>query len=530
MNIYLAGTMVSILAYIVVGVYAGRKVKDVSDYYVMGRNATTLFVASTLFASMLSTNGFMGDTAYAYGGNITTIILINVFCASGYIFGPLFFGRYIRRIEANTMPSYFGQRFASKRIQRLTGIVTIISLTAYLLAVFQGTTILMQSLTGLSRTACLLITWVCFTSFTFYAGSRGVVLTDVMMLSLFIGATIIGGPFVFKAAGGLGNLIPTLMAHPATPEGLLSYHGNPGGGSVFDVVMYGISIGIVWLVTVGVSPWQAGRNLMAKSEHVISRSGVFAAICTLIFLTFLYLMALAVIPLNPNMEKPEEVIIWAAYNVMPTFVGVAVLAGIVAAGLSSATTFLSVVGFSMASDVLNKEFKSDKHQLSFTRNVMLVISLISLILAWFDFGGIRIISWFASTLIAASWGYVAFASVWSKKLTERGAYFAMLGGLIGFIIPRATNGLGFTSFTNVLDPFFIGVALSIIMAYIGNKGQTPTAQEVAFQNKMHIMPKFETLESDYKRDLIYGRAMVAVGILATVLFLVYWAIPYNAAK
>jgi len=321
-----------------------------------------------------------------------------------------------------------------------------------------------------------------------------------------------------------------LMAHPATPEGLLSYHGNPGGGSVFDVVMYGISIGIVWLVTVGVSPWQAGRNLMAKSEHVISRSGVFAAICTLIFLTFLYLMALAVIPLNPNMEKPEEVIIWAAYNVMPTFVGVAVLAGIVAAGLSSATTFLSVVGFSMASDVLNKEFKSDKHQLSFTRNVMLVISLISLILAWFDFGGIRIISWFASTLIAASWGYVAFASVWSKKLTERGAYFAMLGGLIGFIIPRATNGLGFTSLTNVLDPFFIGVALSIIMAYIGNKGQTPTAQEVAFQNKMHIMPKFETLESDYKRDLIYGRAMVAVGILATVLFLVYWAIPYNAAK
>ena len=532
MNIYLMGVILSILAYIIVGIYAGRKVKNVSDYYVSGRNAPTLLIAGTLFASMLSTNGFMGDTGYSYGGNITTMILLNVLCATGYIFGPMFFGRYIRRAEINTMPSYFGKRFNSTRIQRLTGVVTVISLTAYLLAVIQGTGLLMQSLTGLDRVVCLLIAWACFTSFTFYSGSSGVILTDTMMFLLFLVATIIGGPYIFNAAfgetGGLANLVPTLMANPNTPEGLLNYHGNPGGGTVFDITMYAITVGIIWLVTVGVSPWQAGRNLMARNEHVTFRSGAISAICTVIFLTYLYLMAISVIQLYPNMAQPERVIIWAALNVMPQIIGVAVLAGIMAAGLSSASTFLSVVGFSVSSDVFDKKFRDDKHQLSYSRNVMLVVSLIALIISYFDIAGIRIISWFASTLIAATWGYVAFASVWDKKLTERGAFFSMIGGFFGFIIPRITNGLGITSFSNVLDPFFIGVAISIAMAYIGNKGQTKTAEEIAFQAKLHVIPKFETVALDYKRDFAYGRLMVAAGVIISIVFIVFWAIPFNA--
>ena len=50
MNIFLAGTLISIVAYIIVGVYAGRKVKNVNDYYVSGRNCTTILIAGTLFA------------------------------------------------------------------------------------------------------------------------------------------------------------------------------------------------------------------------------------------------------------------------------------------------------------------------------------------------------------------------------------------------------------------------------------------------------------------------------------------------
>lgn len=528
MNIYLMGVIISICLYIVVGWYAGRKVKDADDYYVVGRNAPTILIAGTLFASMLSVNGFMGDTGWVYTGNFTTMIMINVLCASGYIFGPLFFGRHIRRANVRTMPQFFGLRFDSRRVQRFAGIVTVLSLAAYLLAVMQGTTMLITSMTGISREMALILVWLCFASFTIYSGSAGVVLTDTMMFLLFLAATIIGGPFIFQAVGGLSNLVPTLMASPYTPEGMLNFHGNPDGGSIFDITMFGITIGIVWLVTVGVSPWQAGRNLMAKSEHTTFRSGVLAAICTVVFLTYLYLMAASVIPIYPGMAQPEEVIIWAALNLMPTLVGVAVLAGIMAAGLSSASTFLSVTSFSATFDIVRKEFKDDAHELRFSRYAMIIISLVSLALAFFDFGGIRIIAWFASTLIAATWGYVAFASVWDKKITERGAYFSLIGGFLGFLVPQITNGMGWTSFGNFLHPFFIGVATSIVLAKIGNKGQTRSAAEIDFQNKLHIIPRSETLISDYRRDFRYGHLMIVSGAVITVMFVVFWAIPFNA--
>ena len=53
MNIFFIGVVVSILVYIVVGIWAGRSVKDVNDYYVSGRNAPTILIAGTLFASVL---------------------------------------------------------------------------------------------------------------------------------------------------------------------------------------------------------------------------------------------------------------------------------------------------------------------------------------------------------------------------------------------------------------------------------------------------------------------------------------------
>lgn len=61
------------------------------------------------------------------------------------------------------------------------------------------------------------------------------------------------------------------------------------------------------------------------------------------------------------MQKPEEVIIWAAYKAMPEIVGMLLLTGIMAAGLSSASTFLSVVSFSISSDILDIKFKNEKN-------------------------------------------------------------------------------------------------------------------------------------------------------------------------
>lgn len=529
MSIYTIGVIISIIAYVLIGNYAGKSVKDVDDYYVSGRNAPTIFIAGTLFASMLSTNGFMGDTAWTYTGHITAMVMINALCAAGYIFGPLLFGRYLRRAEVITMPQYFGDRFNSRRIQQLAGITTIISMTAYLLAVLQGTTLLMQELTNMSLIICLLISWVCFTSFTFYSGSAGVILTDTVMFIIFIGATIVAGPFIFKEAGGLANLVPNLLASVDTPTDLLAYHGNLDRGTIYEAMSYMITIGLVWLITVSVSPWQASRNLMAKNEHITFRAGTISAICTTLFLTFLYLMAISMNLINPNIEPTEKVMIWASFNIMPKIIGVLVLTGIMAAGLSSASTFLSVLGFSATNDVYDFKFKNDKQQLWFSRWIMLGISIIALILAYFNPPAIRVISWFASTIIAASWGPVAFASIWSNKITEKGAFWGMLLGFLGQICAESVTRFTSASLTGVLHPFFIGIYLNILGIYFGSKTSKVTKEELEYHRNMHIIPESELNPADYKRDRLYGRILMASGVFISAIFIVFWVIPYTRA-
>ena len=66
MDIYSVSILLSILVYLFVGNYAGRKVKDLDDYFVVGRQAPTLLIVGTLVASFLSTNTFLGETARAY--------------------------------------------------------------------------------------------------------------------------------------------------------------------------------------------------------------------------------------------------------------------------------------------------------------------------------------------------------------------------------------------------------------------------------------------------------------------------------
>lgn len=529
-NIYFIGVVVSVAVYLTAGLFAGKRIKNINDYYVSGRNAPTLLITGTLFASMLSTNGFLGDTAYAYAGNITTLVLINVFCAAGYVLGPLFFGRYIRRAEISTMPEYFGARFNSGRIRSLAGIITIVSLTAYLLAVIQGTSLLMMTLTGLPQSYCLGISWLCFTFLSFFSGSSGVILTDTIMFIVFLAGTIAGGLSVFDAAGGLDHLIVNLMNHPATPAGLLSYHGELGGAPVFDMMSYTITVGLIWMAVVAVSPWQAGRNLMAKSEHVTFRAGAVSAVCTVVFLTYLYLMAVAAILLNAEPRTDERVILWLSFNAMPKLTGVLMLSGVMAAGLSSATTFLSVIGFSLAADVLPLRFKSEKRRLAFTRWVTLLFSVLALVLAYWGFSGIRIISWFAGAVIASSWTYAAFAGVWSAKLTERGAFFSMLGGLAGYLGAKCLKELFGLPLRHFFDPFFIGLGLSALCGILLSAGQERSPAEIAFFRKLHVISPAETAGADYRRDRTYGGFLAVAGLLFGLALLFGWAIPAGGIK
>ena len=241
--------------------------------------------------------------------------------------------------------------------------------------------------------------------------------------------------------------------------------------------------------------------------------------------------SVSVLNINPHLEDSQRVLIWASMNVVPPFLGVLLLSGIMSAGLSSDSTFLSVIGFSVTTDLVQRKFKSDKHMLGQSRIIMLGVGVIALILTLMGLAGVRIIAWFASEVIASSWLVAGIGSVVSKKLSSTGARWAMMSGFISFMITRTLVGLGVEPFASIfvyfLHPFFIVVGMSLIFAILGSKLHPVTEPERKFHEGMMIIPDSEVVAKEYSTDRVFGYILIVAGLITTAVLLFGWALPFN---
>ena len=185
----------------------------------------------------------------------------------------------------------------------------------------------------------------------------------------------------------------------------------------------------------------------------------------------------------------------------------------------------------MTSDIFPVEFRDEKHQLRTSRLIMLAVGIVALILAYLGLGGVRVISWFASTIIAASWLVPGVGSILSGKLSAAGARWSMTAGFLGFIISKCLVGFGVAPFNsifiNFLDPFFIGLYLSLIFAVIGSKVSPVTPEESAYRDSLLALPQEERVARDYQIDRRYGWLLIGMGVATTLFLLFTWALPYN---
>lgn len=215
--------------------------------------------------------------------------------------------------------------------------------------------------------------------------------------------------------------------------------------------------------------------------------------------------------------------IWAAMNLMPVIVGTILLTGIMAAGISSASTFLSLIGFSVTNDIMHIPQKDEKRGLRASRIGMLVGSLVVLALAYFNPPQIFVIMYFGGTVIASSWAIVSLASVWSKRLSGLGAFLGMLLGFVACCAMKVVDVATGVSLPLWADPFIVGLAFSAIGCVAGSIIRPASSDEIAQYEKLHS--KGEDVSGVRK----YGLGYIAFGIVFMLAMLVCYAIPYMSA-
>jgi len=532
MDIYSSAVLLSLIVYIAVGNYAGRRVKKLDDYFVAGRRAPTLLIVGTLVASVLSTNIFLGETGFVYEGQAGPYLLWPPIAAMGYIFGALLFGRYLRRSRALTVADYFGKRFNSHRVQTAAGITIIFGLGGYLLAVTQGTAILLTHITSLNFTQGLIVSWISYTAFTMYSGSRGVILTDTLMFLLFTTVAMLALFFLVQDAGGWVASVQELSRLPEKPD-LMAWHGTVGEDTPFtsalDFALWNITLALAWGLVYAVSPWQSSRYLIARDEHVVMRAACIAAIFLILMELTLYFAGAVVNLSDTGIQPSEEVMIFAALNLLPELMGALLLAGIMAAGLSSASTFLSLVGFSVSNDLFRHESVDEKRMLKLSRLAMLLAGVITLVIAFISPVDIFWLTYFVGTLFASSWGAVALMSVWSKRITADAAFWGIISGFLFNAVPKALEYAGWIELPFWLDPILLGGLVSLAVVLVVSGFSSVSREEQVYRLQMHRVPEQE-ISASRLRYTRYAPLLLAIySVTMSFILITVYVQPYQEA-
>ena len=533
MDIYTTTIAISIVIYIAIGNYAGRGIKKLDDYYVAGRRAPTLIIVGTLVASVMSSTMFLGDAGFAYAGQAGPYVLFPQAATVGYVLGAIFFGRFLRRSRASTVAEFFGRRFNSSRVQALAGITIILALGGYLLAVTQGAAILLSQLTELGYVQSLIVAWLSYTIFTMYSGSRGVILTDTLMFILFTIASFGAAVFLINDLGGITDVIGKLAVLDDKVD-LMSWHGIIGPGTEWptavDFLIWMIVIAVSWALVYAVSPWQSSRHLMAKNEHVVLRASCLACLAVALLQVMVYGLGGVINLAKTDIVPPESATIFASLNLFPEFLGALMLAGIMAAVLSSASTFLSLVGFSASNDIGIHKSDDEMKTLRFSRIMMLVIGTVALAAALVFPPNIFWLTTFIATIFASSWGPVGLMSIWSSRITESAAFWGMLSGLAFNIVPKFFEFIGMIQFPSYLNPVLIGGAVSLIVTITISYRTTVSTEESSYLRKLHVTPADEIDVQKTRTSLWAPAILVLNGLIMPYLLITYYVRPYQAAR
>ena len=297
----------------------------------------------------------------------------------------------------------------------------------------------------------------------------------------------------------------------------------------FDAVTWGIILGISWGFVVAVSPWQSSRYLMAKNEHTVIRSACFASASVVVLYLALIIGAAAINLTKADIVPIERVMVWAAFNLMPALPGILLLAGITAAALSSASTFLSLIGFSASHDLVVYKDVGEATQLKITRISILSVGLLILMIAFFQPPAIFLITYFAGTLFASSWGPVALMSIWSKSITADAAFWGIITGFFGNIIAKLCSIYELVDLPVYFDPFILGLLLSTLTIIVVSRMGQVTDSEKQYLAQLHLTPDSEYDPLMLRDSRRIATLLIISGIVLLIAIVYFYVIPYHAA-
>ncbi len=235
-----------------VGVYSRNKAKNVNDYVLGGRTVgpwISAFAFGTSYFSSVVFIGYAGQFGWKFGLASTWIGLGNAFIGS--LLAWLILGRRTRvmtqKLDAKTMPEYFGKRYDSKALRVVGSIIAFIFLVPYTAGVYNGLSRLFGMAFNIDYRICVIVMALLTGAYVVIGGYMATALNDFIQgIIMLIGICAVIGA-VLSGQGGFLNAVKSLSVIPTDPtvttpaladsQGLFASFFGPDPLSLLGVVV-----------------------------------------------------------------------------------------------------------------------------------------------------------------------------------------------------------------------------------------------------------------------------------------------------
>lgn len=487
--------MVCYMAVVIgIGIYfAKRSNQSSEDYFLGGRSLGPWVTAMSAEASDMSGWLLMGLPGVAYWCGLSDAAWTSIGLALGTYINWLLVAKRLRRYsavagDAITLPDFFSNRFHEKKkvIMTLSALFILIFFTVYASSCFVTCGKLFSTLFGASYQSMMIAGALFVVIYTFLGGFLAESASDFMQAVVMIFALTVILITGTLAAGGLQAVVDNAknipgfftffgIASPSVDANGIQQVAN--GAPVFgEAGSYG------FLTIISTLSWGLGyfgmpqvllRFMAIRKTDELVRARRIATVWVVISLTaavLIGLMGRAMFPVHETLNTAsgaENVFIVLSRHLLPPLLAGLVMAGILAATISSSDSYLliaaSAVSLNIFKGILKKD-ASDKQVMTMSRIILLLIAVVGVVIAMDENSVIFTIVSFAWAGFGAVFGPIMLFSLFWKRTTQAGAVAGMVtGGVMVFLWKLVLKPLGGVFGIYELFPAFVLSCLVILV-------------------------------------------------------------------
>ena len=477
----LLAIVVYLLGMLWIGVVYSKKNESVDDFYLGGRKLGPFVTAMSAEASDMSSWLLMGLPGVAYLTGLAEASWTAIGLAIGTYLNWLIVARRIRRyshrLDAITVPQFFSKRWGDDRslLSAIAAVVIIIFFIPYLASGFSACGKLFASLFGINYLTAMLISAAVIVIYTVMGGFLAASFTDLVQSIIMTIALVVVLGFGVTQAGGMDAVLDNAKSMAGYLS--LSHIYDPATGGSNPYSLLTICSLLAWGLGYFGMPHILLRFMAIGDENKLKLSRRVATVWVVISMTVAIIIgvvgnAMTKAGALESLADSETIIVRIStlisqYGVLAALIAGVILAGILAATMSTADSQLLAASSSVSQN-LGAEFLglnlSGKKGVAVARSTMVVISLIAAFLARDpDSSVFRVVSFAWAGFGAAFGPTVLFALFW-KRSNKYGALAGMVvGGAMVFIWKYLIAPMGGAWAIYELLPAFLCASVAIVV-------------------------------------------------------------------